>query len=250
MGISLSLVTAVARDRAAHLSETAASVASTKELLEASGHACRWSVCIDGAGSNPVAGIVVADEVTTLQAQHGVSVARNVAALHADDDAWVFPLDGDDVLIPEGIRNLAELLAQEPPRIAWVATNRVELDDRPTRSWFDETMAYEPGELNTAYRHPYLFHPNNVTYRAWALSEAGGWPATPGGEDLALTLRIAKSHPGTAHPVTTLRYRRWEHQTTADPSFLLLRSTRHALYQRFDLLGGRPGSELREPPPA
>lgn len=242
------IVTAVAHDRTAHLAETDASVAETKVLLEDAGHTVRWFVCVDGTGSGSIPGLGAADEVVFLKAQHGVSVARNVAALHASDDEWVFSLDGDDVLVATGVLELAELLSRTPAHVAWVATNRVELDERPTRSWLENATTYEPGALNAAYRHPYLFHPNNVAYRASVLFEAGGWPATPGGEDVALVLRISKAHAGVAHPSVTLRYRRWEQQTTADPSFRSLRQARHELYERFDLLGGRPATELREGP--
>jgi hypothetical protein len=157
----------------------------------------------------------------------------------------VLPLDGDDVLIPTGVADLADALSCVTPHVAWVATNRLELDGRTPRSWFDDLRNYEPGELNAQYQHPYLFHPNNVAYRALALFEAGGWPATPGGEDLALTLRVARVHAGFAHPAVTVLYRRWDHQSTKDSSFIALRSVRHALYQRFDLLSGRDADAVR-----
>jgi hypothetical protein len=245
MSVVLAFVTAVSRNRAEHLAETAASVAETTALLAQAGHECRWYVSIDGIGAEKFPCLNAADVVITLDAQLGVSAARNAAAAHVPLGAWVLPLDGDDVLVPGGVAELAGVLSCTPAHVAWVATNRLEHDGRTPRSWFDDLLNYEPGELNAQYQHPHLFHPNNVAYRASALFEAGGWPATPGGEDLALTLRIARTHAGIAHPAVTVRYRRWERQSTMDSSFRALRPVRHALYQRFDLLNGRDGNTLR-----
>lgn len=76
--------------------------------------------------------------------------------------------------------------------IAWIGSNRVEFDGTSTGSWVNEVREFSPGEVNSLYRHPFVVHPNSVSYRTGVLYSVGGWPATAGGEDLALWLRVAR----------------------------------------------------------
>jgi hypothetical protein len=182
----------------------------------------------------------------------GVSVARNTALSisKAPPTSWVMAVDGDDIVDASGMCALAQRLASmdaKNSRLTWVGTNRLELSGEPPHYWTPKERYFEPGELNRVYAHPFSIHPNNVIYHAASIDSIGGWPATPGGEDLALLLRVAKDHPGMVSPEVTLRYRRWPGQVTATESFLDQRPLRYEYYERCDLLAGRSASEMRRP---
>ncbi len=246
MPVTLTFITAVSSGLAEHLPSTAASVRETVELLETSGHHARWVVCVDGDSDDctPAAlpGLEDADDVVFLHKQFGVSVARNVAMSHALD-GWVLPLDGDDVLYPKGVLALADTIALMDESIMWVACNRENLDGSASHYWIDSNRLFAKGELNAEW-HPHVFHPNSVAYRTEALFALNGWPATPGGEDLALTLRVTLAYPGATITPVVLGYRRWSGQTTA-VGYELLRPLRHRLYDRFGLLAGRSVSTFQ-----
>lgn len=246
VSVHLVIVTPVSAHLADYFPETAQSVAMTRRLLERYGHKVFWSVCVDGTEMIPAEHLKEADTVVHLGSQWGVSVARSVAANAAPDGSWIFPLDGDDLIAAEGALELADALGGEFKTTSWVATNRLTVDNRRTRSFGEMTRRFAPGEVNAEYTHPYLFHPNNVTYRAEAVFEAGAWPATPGGEDLALLLRVARQHAGLLIPAVTVRYRVWEKQTTAlGSTFRTMCTHRDAIIARFGLLAGRDSSQVR-----
>lgn len=265
----LYIITAVAIDRSVHLGETADSVAACARLLAACDlPGLQWSICVDGKpaptaphddSSKTLA--TAADRsgidptLSHLGAQMGVSVARNaaLAVSGAGPGDWVITLDGDDLLEPVGIASLAThltMLDHTSSPIAWVGSNRVEMDGTHGAHWLGTKKSFRPGELNESYLHPFVIHPNSVAYRASAIDTAGGWPASPGGEDLALWLRVARTHPGQAIPTVTLRYRRWEGQVTANGAFAGQRKLRYGYYTRCDLLAGRDPLEMRFSPPA
>lgn len=237
MPVTLTFITAVSSTLIDHLPSTADSVAETVETLELAGHTARWVVCVDGpVHERSISGLEKADEVVFLTKQFGVSVARNAAAAHAPS-GWVFPLDGDDVLYPKGVLALADTIALMDESVAWVASNRENLNGTPSHYWIASNRLFAKGELNAEW-HPRIFHPNSVAYRLDALLALNGWPATPGGEDLALTLRMGLTHPGAMVTPLALGYRRWDGQTTAT-GYEALRPLRHRLYDRLGLLNGR-----------
>lgn len=244
----LTLTTGVSRSLADHFSSTAESVAAARQLLESRSHQVRWIVAIDGVGHGAIPGEDLADEAIHLGKQFGVSTARNVAATRAPEFSWVLPIDGDDLLVAEGVLELAECLDAVSPSTGWVASNRTEMDGTTGPWWASRERTYEPGELNAEYRHPHTFHPNNVAYRREALFAVGGWPAMPGGEDLALTLRVAARYSGAVTCTVTVRYRRWEKQTM-NSDYARLRPERHRLFDLFGVLGDRDIKEMRLPEP-
>lgn len=198
-----------------------ASAAGTARGLRRHGGRISWLLCVDGTEApsphDEVAEHQVASDGTDVSVEvlegagWGVSVARNVALAKMPGD-WVFPLGADDVLLPRGMVDVADELREG---VAWVGSSRQELDGRANEHRVRRRRALAAGAVNTEYVHPYEVHPNNVAYRLDALTDAGGWPATPGGEDLVLFLRVAQRHAGVLIPAESVGYRRWGNQTTA-----------------------------------
>lgn len=253
----LTLITAVATHLAGYLEEAARSVGEAARLCADAGWPLGWSVCVDGVEDEGIAATARLSgldasgllSVVSLGGSWGVSTARNVAASVdiAANAEWVLPLDADDLAVGPGLRELCELVASLEKPATWVGTNRTELDGSPPRSRIDARREMPPGVANAEYTHPYCVHPNNVAYRPAVVVASGGWPATPGGEDLALFLQVAKHHSGILDPAVTVRYRRWESQTVRQGEFTAGRPMRYLVLSRRDLLGGRDPEEMRRP---
>lgn len=249
--VKLSIITAVASPRAKVLRQTAVSVAATRELLKQHGHACLWVVCVmgpkesfmeesfieevidkghrHGSPDERESGVVV----VRLPGHHSMAAARNVAASRALD-GWVLPLEAGDELHPKGVLALVETIDLMDHDIVWVAHNRERLDGSHGPYWIETNKFYAEGELAAAWR-PDLFHPGSVAYDSAALFKAGGWPATPGGEDLALLLRMASLYSGAMVTPVASKERRFT-RPEADSEHAELQALQQGLYERFKLL--------------
>lgn len=207
------LVTAVAVELADHTDATAASVEALRAALGELHWRVRWIACVDGP--EHVAALGPADRVIHQPARSGVSACRN-AALAVADDGWVFRLDADDELDIDGWVQLVE-----HPRFGaadWCATN-VTIDGEPSPHWFDDERDWPRHSVAEAWSSPMPFHPNNVVARTRLAHAAGGWPALRTNEDIGYVFALNQLADGNAIPAVTLRYRRWEHQSAAAPSY-------------------------------
>ncbi len=212
----LHLITAVHHDLADHLPATAASIAALRSRLPT--RRIRWHVTVDGPGDlrHPIPGT---DTCRRAARSIGVSAARNAALTEAaGEGGWVFRVDGDDLINPDG---WADLLAD--PDFAttpWVATNLTTCDGQPTPHWFTGRRRWHIGEAADTWTTPMAFHPNNIVVDASLALAIGGWPAMGVNEDIAYAFAINDLSEGIGLPHVTLRYRKWEHQTVAGGTYL------------------------------
>ncbi len=208
---SLSVLTAVAPDRAEFLTDAAASVAAARPALQIVGWALEWIVVVDGPPEIPVP--VGADELVMLSAGRGVACARNAAQSLASG-SWVMPLDADDELRGAGVAQVLDRIAADD-EVGWVATNRVFVGGDRTPHWFSDRRSWAVGELAQTWSAPFLFHPNSVIARRDLSLTCGGWPGLAVNEDLGWVLRMSEEAPGRGEPAATLSYRVWAGQEVA-----------------------------------
>ncbi|MGB3673671.1 MAG: glycosyltransferase, partial [Candidatus Nanopelagicales bacterium] len=212
---TLSLLTAVHPDRDEYLSDTAASVAATKTAAARIGWTVDWIVVFDGP-TNRTPALPTADLVKVQPHHRGVSAARNVAHRYATGD-WVTPLDGDDVLDPNGITSVLSTVTTGE---GWIATNRLLMTGHRTRHWISNPRHWAAGELAEHWTAPMNCHPNSVIAERQLVTHAGLWPEhLDVNEDLAWLLALSEHSPGRFDPTVTLHYRVWHRQVVADPFY-------------------------------
>lgn len=210
----LTIITPVLPERSRFLPDVAASVRQARALLDQSGLRLEWIIVIDGPGSVPSA--EGADVVLRLPRQCGVSTARNTA-LSLARAPWVFPLDADDEVVPAGLLVLLEML--RAGGFTWAAGNRILPDGARTPHWFKEACRWDAGDLASAWSAPFVFHPNSVILERRAALAAGGWPAVPANEDMALVMAISEVSAGVSCPSVVTIYRPWDGQAVSDPAY-------------------------------
>lgn len=234
--LPLDIVTAVLPEASQHLPETASSIAATKTLLEANGGQVRWHLVLDGTADEEHVDRTVrdaADSLTIMGRRYGVSTARNTGLINCTA-ALLMPLDGDDLISPDGVLRTATLLT-ERPEIGWASgatdicnesatrTHPEEASEaadrsRPPRHWPAGTLTYAPerpwvGDSSDA------FCPSAVIMRSHLVWAAGGWPASPAAEDKALLLKVSALSPGIQTRTPLLTYRIWDQQATASDRY-------------------------------
>lgn len=162
----------------------------------------------------------------------GASATRNLALLRAKGD-FVFSLDADDQLVPDGLPALIERLDGD---FGWVCGGHIDHMGHPTDDWNPQSSrVWSRGELLAHGTRNWGFHPNNLLVRTSALWEIGGWPALTGLEDKMLVLALNIAHSGASTKIATVQYRRHGKQTIADPAFLEHLTTYHEFASRFAL---------------
>lgn len=171
------------------LTEAVASLDGAREPLE---------VLVVDDGSTDPATLAVLDELEAggtrvlHQANTGLSGARN-AGVAATDAPYVFPLDADDLAVPEALTAMADLLDADPQAAVafgdYTEFGTIEEIVRATPEWLD------PYRL--AYTNEY---PVSALFRRTALQEVGGWaPIRYGYEDWDLWISLAERGCRSAH---------------------------------------------------
>lgn len=226
-GMRISVITAAHPSGVDHLEAAAASISNCMtRLTEAgTGVTLEWIVVIDGP-DRPGESSEVWDQIdwpagsrVLRTSEHGgVAVARNIGVAHATGD-WVFPLDADDLLDPQGFFALVHDPVLTDPTVGWVSANRLLVDGGRTRHWISEGRFWEPGELAEAWRSPFPFHANCLLARTDLLAATGGWPAMIANEDLGCALTLSEEARGASTVHVAILYRTWENQTTAQDWF-------------------------------
>jgi cellulose synthase/poly-beta-1,6-N-acetylglucosamine synthase-like glycosyltransferase len=225
---TLGLVTSVLPSRSQFLAEAARGLLDTRTLAEAHGWRLSWHVAVDGPGEIPQ---VSPDTVAHLAARRGIAAARNVALTMADVD-WVLPLDADDILDPDGLVSVLDLLSVLSPDVGWLSANRLLVTGERTPHWRSEQYRWRVGELAETWRAPFPFHPNAIIARRRLVLACGGWPAIPTNEDLALCLSMSERAPGFSTEKVLGRYRVWAAQEVNLSSYGIDKITSFALIEQ------------------
>jgi hypothetical protein len=226
---TLGLVTSVLPSRSQFLEETARSLLDARTLAGARGWQLSWHVAVDGPGEIPQ---VTSDTVTHLAARRGIAAARNVAMAMTDAD-WILPLDADDVLDPDGLVAILDLLMALGPDVGWLSANRLLMMGERTPHWRPEPYRWRVGELAESWRAPFPFHPNAIIARRGLVLACGGWPAIPTNEDLALCLSMSERAPGFSTEKILGRYRVWAAQEVNLSSYTIDKVTSFAIIEQF-----------------
>ena len=184
------------------VTEAVASARATPEPIEL--------VVIDD-GSTDAATLAVLDELeadgvrVVHQENTGLPGARN-AGVRATAAPYVFPLDADDLAVPEALVEMADLLDADPEAAVAFGdyTEFGSIDEivRATPAWLDP--------FRLAYTNEY---PVSALFRRTALEAAGGWhPIRYGYEDWDLWITLAERGLRGAHAGTgRVTYRRRLH---------------------------------------
>jgi hypothetical protein len=231
---ALDILTAVLPEKSQHLVETAGSVLHAKSMLAERGVVARWHLVFDGeielARVDPRVR-AAADRILVLGRRCGVSAARNSGLVGCAAE-MLMPLDGDDVLHPEGVAAAVTLLGARA-ELGWVA-GVAEIASEGARSHPEGVSAgrvgpdgrlWSAGELGYAPERPWVgdadgaFCPSAVVMRTELVWAAGGWPAIPAAEDKGLLLRVSAMADGVQLAVPLISYRIWSEQTTACEGF-------------------------------
>lgn len=212
--VVLTVITPVGPGSERWLPEAAQSIEDARVSIRDLGE-LEWAICWDGTDATDVVGANVQVAWTN---QSGVAAARNAALAHASGE-WVFPLDADDLLEPDGIRLLLDVCLSRSD-IQWAGANRILVDGAKTPHWFEAERTFPVGSLAQDWRAPFPFHPNTLLVRRELLSRVGGWPALPVNEDLGLALALSEEAAGISVPITVMRYRPWKGQLTNDGAYV------------------------------
>lgn len=206
--MKLSIITAVAPDRADFLDETARSIDALREVIDV-----EWIVVWDGKPTRDVN----ADVVIHGREGGGISCTRNLGLGYATAD-YLTSLDADDLIVVEGVQRGLKAF-ETNPEIGWIGLSRTDIPGRATKHTVSGPQAFAPGELAEHWKAPFMFHPNSFIASTALVRRCGGWPGIATGEDLALVLRMSEEMGGEVLPAVLTRYRVWDKQEVAHSSY-------------------------------
>lgn len=191
-----------------HFAQCANSVDELRRALGAVGWTVEWVAGVDGPTEKRYEG---PDVVTIPTRQMGISPTRNDALGFARSE-WVYSLDHDDMMCPEGV---LELLAD--PRltdVGWVLGDVHLLEGSyGPRPYFNpgpvprRTLLYDKA-------HPGRWNGNTLLVRTELLLRAGGWGGMRIDEDGALLLELSWLSDGLIVPYQLVHRRWWDGQAS------------------------------------
>jgi glycosyltransferase involved in cell wall biosynthesis len=160
-----------------------------------------WELCIaDDASSDPVlhealAGYAAADQrikVVYRDERGGISLASN-SALAIATGKWLAMLDHDDLLAPQALLRVAEVIKANP-RVQMIYSD----EDKITESGHRHGVYFKPDFSLELFRSQnYLNH--LTVHRTETLRAVGGWRVGfEGSQDYDLNLRIIERIPASA----------------------------------------------------
>jgi len=236
---TLSLITPVLPGRDRYLAETAASVRAERDDL-ADNWELEWVLVIDGPGEVAIPDGV--SRVIELPLHSGIAAARNIGLVHAAGE-WIYPLDGDDLLNPGGLRAvLGQAISR---RYCWIASNRLRIDGSRTPHWHERPHDWPHGALPDYWESPFLFHPGSVLVRRESALAIGGWPALPSNEGMAFILGLGAKYSGRFRPEVITLERDWEGQANRDSVYAQAKEISFGAIAA--LLGARHGGRIQPP---
>ncbi|MEU5324171.1 glycosyltransferase family A protein [Streptomyces sp. NPDC021056] len=156
----------------------------------------------------------------------GSAVARNVALKEAQAPL-VATLDGDDVIVPDGLEALLSALLQYPSA-AWAAGRCPHMTREGHTFWDGPADPFNPGIVEIGAFWKFKRETGNLPFicnatLVWtqALRRCGGWPSRPRprAADTALWAVLTSRFPGVWVPRTIYRYRRHDASVTMQPGF-------------------------------
>lgn len=224
---TLTVITAVHPDKAAHLGALAASI---REQQLPPTWQLEWRVQEDGemvtvdrflprGVFSPAECIVAANG-----SQWGSAASRNLGIAPSSGEI-VRNADADDILPPGALARDVELLSSHP-HVGWVTSAAIDFDgDAPPSVETDHHRDNPPqGPIDGLWlretwkaRGVPPVHPATLAVRRPLVMALGGWRALPGSADTALLVALSCISPGYFLESLGLYYRRWEHQTTNTP---------------------------------
>jgi glycosyltransferase involved in cell wall biosynthesis len=211
----LSILTAVAPDRADYLLEAGASIPRTLT----SNWQVEWEVSVDGPGIDPdilekvqqnpaLGGLSISPQ------KEGVSCARNRALMACKGD-WILNLDGDDQLIGEGVREVARRIQADEGELGRAAGALLKENGEVYPITPENALGvWAKGRLVSEWTVPMVFHPGAAWMRRNLLLAVGGWPALTGIEDKLPIFQVSELADGLITGTGTHQYRSWEGQAT------------------------------------
>lgn len=219
--MGLSIVTAVSPQRAAFLPEAEASVRRLRDVMD-----IEWIVVWDGQAS-----LSVEEATAVVEAGEpgGIAVARNMALPHLTS-TFTTILDADDTIEVAGCVAAIEAFVEDPA-LGWIGLSRTFLDGCASKHTITQGERFKAGELAERWNAPFVFHPNSVVVRTELLLRCGGWPALKTNEDLAMVLAVSEEAGGMTVPEVITRYRVWDGQEVARPSYSMNKKAAFAYLQ-------------------
>lgn len=168
----------------------------------------------------------IAEEDTRLAlgynaAHFGVSVTRNLAFLRAKSDI-VQSLDADDMILPESMQKMSEVLLSDPElgyvfgEAIFLHDGRLEDKEEAQGSLGISPGRHEAGALPEAWieAREIPFQPEGVMWRKNTALLYGGYAALPSGGDETLALAVAHDFPVFYLPENTF-YKRVHLESTS-----------------------------------
>jgi len=210
-----SLITAVLDGHHEHLPETYDSLRA-QELPD--GWDWEWIVREDGETGRPLSLLPSDPRISSSTGPRGRSATARTLALGRARGVVVRALDADDLLTSGALRRDIETLRNHPD-VGWCMSPTTDL--LPDGTERPGELIADPGNVQLGY---FLDARDQVDLLGVAGSAlcaytdlvraAGGWPALPANDDVALLLAVEEVSAGWMIDKPSLLYRRWPGSTT------------------------------------